>query len=261
MTRNIVLFMALLILFSSLTNEYLIEKTEGIESEEQKSNMTFSKQMLQLSAKPVYVQEKQPQSANSSNNTLGYPIFPKDLIDRSPIKGILNASVTIIEFSDFQCPYSANFYSKVLPQIEKDYINTKKLRLLYQHFPIVGLHNNSYLASNAAECAKEQNKFWEYHDMLWDTQKEWENKSTDNAEDTFANFASNLGLDSMNFDFCLYAKKYSDRIYDDYQQGLKYGVSGTPTFLITNNKEYDIIVGLQPYSVFKQIIDKQLGIH
>ena len=260
-TIGIIIFVALLSLFSSLTNEYMIEKAEGITSEEQSDTNPLN-QKLQSSTKSSYLQEQQQQPSHSTNssNTADNPISIIDLINQSPKKGNANASVTIIKFSDLQCPYSAIFYMEVLPQIEKDYINTEKLNLVYKHFPLVELHSNTYDASNAAECAREQSKFWEYHNVLWDTQTEWANQDIDIAINKFKNFALKLGLNSMNFDFCLDAKKYSNKIYNDYQQGLKYGVSVTPTFLIinNNNNESGIIVGVQPYPIFKQIIEEYL---
>lgn len=264
-TESIILFIALIILFPSLTNEYIIEKAEGITSEEQ-SDITPLNQKSQSSTKSSDLQEQQQQQqsqSTNSSNIVDNPISIIDLINQSSIKGKANASVSIIEFSDFQCPYCAFFYSEVLPQLEKDYINTEKLNLVYKHFPLVQVHSNTYDASNAAECAREQSKFWEYHDILWQTQNEWANQIIDIAIDKFKDFALHLGLNSMDFDFCFYAKKYSNKIYNDYQQGLKYGVSATPSFFIINNynEEYDILVGVQSYSIFKQIIDQYLNVH
>ena len=92
-----------------------------------------------------------------------------------PVLGKSDAKLTIIEFSDFQCPFCERFYLDTLPQLKKDYIDTGKVQLAFRHFPIASIHPNAKTAHEAAECANEQGKFWEYHDLLFQTQEQWSN--------------------------------------------------------------------------------------
>ncbi len=89
-------------------------------------------------------------------------------IGDSPVKGDANAPITIVEFSDFQCPFCARFYTQTLGQIEREYIDTGKVKLVYKDFPLNSIHPNAQKAAEAARCAGEQNKFWEYHDKLFE---------------------------------------------------------------------------------------------
>ncbi|MEK7497584.1 MAG: thioredoxin domain-containing protein [Patescibacteria group bacterium] len=90
-------------------------------------------------------------------------------IGDSSSKGDSNAKVVLVEFSDFQCPFCARFYSETLGQIQKDYIDTGKVRLVYKHFPLISIHPNAQKAGEASECANEQGKFWEMHDALFES--------------------------------------------------------------------------------------------
>jgi len=177
----------------------------------------------------------------------------------SPVEGNKNAPLTIVEFSDFQCPFCGAFYSQTLPQIQKDYIDSGKVKLVYRDFPLGNIHQNAMAASLAAQCANEQGKFWDYHNTLFSSQRDWATLSSINATNAFKQFAVDLKLDSNNFNSCIDSAKYQDKISKNFQDGTTYGVSGTPTFFIGDDKNgYIPLVGAQPYSVFKQSIDAQL---
>jgi protein-disulfide isomerase len=137
-----------------------------------------------------------------------------------------------------------------LPQIEEKYIKTGKVRYVYRDFPL-NFHQYAQKAAEAAECADEQRKFWEYHDILFQKQSEW----VAVGESKFKEYAQQLDLDMQRFNQCLDSGKYASEVQKDYNDGLKYGVSGTPTFFINGIK----IVGAQPYSVFEQIIEQELN--
>ena len=120
--------------------------------------------------------------------------------DNDPVIGKLNAPVTIIEFSDFQCPFCAKFHLETLPLIMNEYINEGQVKLVFRDFPIQSIHPNALPASLAAECANEQGKFKEMHDVLFENQKEWNKQSIDNVIITFNQYASGMGLDGNTFD-------------------------------------------------------------
>jgi protein-disulfide isomerase len=171
-------------------------------------------------------------------------------IDDDPVKGSKNAPITIVEFSDFQCPFCARFYTQTLPSIEENYIKTGKVKFIYRDFPL-NFHQYAQKAAEAAECADEQGKFWEYHDILFQKQSEWSSAGVEKLKE----YAQNLGLDTAKFNECLDSGKYAGEVQKDYSDGSNYGVTGTPTFFINGIE----VVGAQPYSVFQQIIEQELN--
>ncbi len=181
--------------------------------------------------------------------------------DNDPIIGDPNAPITIIEFSDFQCPFCARFHIQTLPLILEEYIEQGKVKLVFRDFPIQSIHPNALPASVAAECANEQGKFKEMHDMLFDYQNEWNNQDTDDALSLFSQYATNIQLEQDTFDSCLTNGKYIDEIKKDLDDGRDYGVSGTPGFFVGNDEiGYVELKGAQPFESFKKIIDAQLDI-
>ena len=179
--------------------------------------------------------------------------------DNDPVIGKLNAPVTIIEFSDFQCPFCAKFHLETLPLIMNEYINEGQVKLVFRDFPIQSIHPNALPASLAAECANEQGKFKEMHDVLFENQKEWNKQSIDNVIITFNQYASGMGLDGNTFDSCLKNGKYVEEIQKDLNDGRTYGISGTPGFFVGNDQIGFIeLKGAQPFENFKKVIDNQL---
>lgn len=177
----------------------------------------------------------------------------------SPVMGNPNAPITMIEFSDFQCPFCGRFFSLTLPDIEKNYIDSGKVRLVYKNFPLENLHSNALAASIAAECANEQGKFWEYHNTLFENQTSWAQLSATDTIKAFKQYASEFGLDANSFNSCLDSGKYVDKVNKDQQDGSQYGVNGTPTFFIGNDKKgYMELDGDQPFSSFKKELDSEL---
>ena len=190
----------------------------------------------------------------------GQPKLPiKIFADNDPIIGNKDAPITIIEFSDFQCPFCARFHLETLPQIMNEYINKGQVKLIFRDFPIQSIHPNAVPASMAAECANEQGKFEEMYDKLFENQKEWSNQNTDTLIMTFNQYAVQMELEKKEFDTCLKNGKYIEEIQKDLNDGRVYGISGTPGFFVGNNQIGFIeLKGAQPFESFKKVIDSQL---
>jgi protein-disulfide isomerase len=160
-----------------------------------------------------------------------------------PIKGVKSAPVTIIEFTDFQCPFCKRSQDTI-KQIEQTYGN--KIAFVERQYPLP-FHNRAKPSAEAALCAKDQGKFWEMHDKLFPSQ------SLEDAD--IKRFATEVGLNQKKFDQCLTEHKYAARIDADIADGQRYGVRGTPHFFINGRP----ISGAQPFDVFKSAIDDELA--
>ncbi|MBS3059181.1 MAG: DsbA family protein [Candidatus Diapherotrites archaeon] len=172
----------------------------------------------------------------------------QELADDDPAKGSTDAPVTIIEFSDFQCPFCGRFYDQALSQIQSEYIDTGKVKLIYRDFPLSSIHPEAQPAAEAAECANEQGKFWEMHNKIFENQDSMSAAS-------YKQWAAELGLNTTQFNSCLDTSKYEGEVLADFSDGSNAGGSGTPTFFINGQK----IVGAQPFSSFKAVIDAELS--
>jgi len=181
-------------------------------------------------------------------------------LDDDPFKGNANAPVTVVEFSDFQCPFCSRFYTQTLPALQENYIDTGKIKLVYKDLPLDNLHPNARPAHIAAECADEQGKFWEYHDVLFENQAQWSRLSSTDLSSQLNQYATSMGLESASFDSCLSSPSMADEVNADFLQAAQYGATGTPTFFIGNEKDGFIkLVGAQPYAAFQAAIDAKLG--
>lgn len=195
-------------------------------------------------------------AAPSQNGGTQQPQVPSRIsvsTDDDPVKGAANAKVTVIEFSDFQCPFCSRFFSQSFGQIEKDYIDTGKVLFVYRDFPLDSIHPQAVPGALAANCANEQGKFWEYHDKIFQNQESMSDAS-------YKAWAAELGLNTQQFNQCYDSKKYQSEVQKDFQDGAAAGVSGTPTFFIGSpSKGYQQLVGAQPFAVIKQVIDAELA--
>ncbi len=192
-----------------------------------------------------------PQAANPNN-----PVLIS--LDDDPVKGDPNAPITIVEFSDFQCPFCERFYQQTLPLIEENFIQTGKAKLVFRDMPL-SIHPNAVPAHSAAECADEQNSFWDYHDVLFDRQAEWQRLGATDLYEKLNAYATELDLDS-SFESCLSSAQFQAEVNKDFADARKYGASGTPTFFVGNDEiGYVKLVGAQPYSAFESLINSQLG--
>ena len=180
--------------------------------------------------------------------------------DDDPTLGNPNAIITIIEFSDYQCPFCAKFHKDTLPQLKENYISTGKANFVYRDFPIQSIHPNAVPAALASECADDQGKFWEMHDMIFQDQRIWRDLPIQESTNFFSGYAIRMGLDMGEFNSCMSNGKYLDEISKDLDDGRLYGVSGTPAFFVGNEKIGFIqITGAQPFSSFQKVIDGQLN--
>ncbi len=169
-----------------------------------------------------------------------------------PVMGNANAKVKVVEFADFQCPFCEQWFQQVEPNLVKDYVNTGKVAFYWRDYPFLGQESN--YAASAARCANEQGKFWEFHDYLY-THQGQENSGAF-SKDNLKQFAANLGdLNTTQFNSCLDADKYATDYQKDLSDGQKAGVNGTPTVFVDGQP----IVGAQPYTAFKTIIDQELS--
>lgn len=174
--------------------------------------------------------------------------------NKDAVLGSSDAPVTIVEYSDYQCPYCSRFHSGAYQGLVSEYISTGKVKLIFKDFPL-SFHPQAQKASEAANCTLEQDtmKYWQMHDMLFTRNAEWAGK--ENASEIFKSFASDLGLDKGDFETCLDSGKYADEVTQDIAEGRIDSVSGTPSFLINGQQ----IVGAQPFEAFKKIIEAELA--
>jgi|SRR3989344_115602 len=174
-------------------------------------------------------------------------------VDDDPVMGSKNAKVVVIEFSDYQCPFCRSFWQDTLPQLKKDYIDTGKIKFVYRDYPL-SFHPSAAPSAQSAECARDQDKYWEMHDKIFSEQaKKGQGTVTYSAQD-LKTWASQIGLDAGQFSRCLDSGKYKLEVEKDFSDGNVAGVSGTPSFFINGR----LIVGAQPFSAFQAIIDEEL---
>jgi protein-disulfide isomerase len=171
------------------------------------------------------------------------------LSDARHFQGNDDAPVTMVEFSDFKCPFCGRFSTETLPLIRGQYINTGQVRFVYKHFAILG--PESTRIAEATECAAEQGQFWAYHDRVFADQTTV--RSTFN-DDNLADLAGELGLDTTAFGECLASGRYTDQIQRESQAASAMGLRGTPGFLINGV----FVSGAQPVETFQQVIKEQL---
>lgn len=164
-----------------------------------------------------------------------------------------NAKVTVVEFSDFQCPFCRSFWSGAYQQIKSEYIDTGKIKFVYRDYPL-SFHPAAQVSAEASECAEEQGKFWEMHDKIFQEQAKQGTGTVTYGVVELKKWASQIGLTSAKFNQCLDSRKYKSEVEKDLADGSTYGVSGTPTLFVNGNP----IVGAQPFAVFKALIDKEL---
>lgn len=185
---------------------------------------------------------------------------PTDMkLGEAAYKGKKTAPVTLIEFSDYQCPYCKRHATTTMTQLTESYIDTGKLRFVMREMPIPNLHPRAHAASVAVLCSGDQGNYWGMHDALFNDQKA-------KTDDDFKAMADTLGLDGTAFSTCLASKRFDAQIKADQAEARKLGITGTPSFVLglTDPKDPSIvhltkfIRGAQPFATFSADIDELL---
>ncbi len=158
-------------------------------------------------------------------------VLAVEVSDTDWSKGNSDAVVTLVEYSDFQCPACGTFFP-ILKQVHEDYED--QLKFVYRHFPLKQIHPNAEAAARAAEAAGLQGKFWEMHDLLFEDQTVWSDQG--NVDETFEQYASNLGLDVEKFKNDFDSNAVKGAVDDDVEGGFSSGINATPTFFINGQK-------------------------
>jgi protein-disulfide isomerase len=174
------------------------------------------------------------------------PIFRADIaVNGAPFKGTERAPVTIVKFEDFQCPYCKTVQT-TYQELLKRY--NGKVRLVHKDLPLDAIHPQARQAAEAARCAGEQGKFWEYHDALYAN-------SPKAAVEELKAYAKEVGINAASFEQCFTSGKYKGLVQKDLSEGAQLGLTGTPTFFI-NGREMS---GAQPVEAFTAVIDEELN--
>ena len=181
-----------------------------------------------------------------SNNDSKLRTSSKLIENGSPILGDSNAPITILEWGDYQCTFCHKFHQNTLNAIIEDYIKTGKVKMIFKDFPLNG--PDSILAAEAAYCADDQKKYWQYHDELY---KNWGGERTGwVTRESLDRFATTVNLNLDEFNECLDSHKYQNRVNAHYEFGKEIGIDATPSFLVFNDQKIIKIRGNQPLEVF-----------
>jgi protein-disulfide isomerase len=199
-----------------------------------------------------------PQPNQAMQHLTGPPNFDLDIAG-APTKGRPDAKLVVVEFSDFQCPFCGRYTRETMPQVEREYVETGKIRYVFRHFPLERLHPLALRASEAAECAFQQGKFWPMHLQLFANQQAL-------AEPDLTRSAQALGVNMSSYQVCMAAQlKSPTRVRQDQTEGARAGITGTPTFFIGTmtaaGKVHALkrLVGAQPFAAFKTTLDALLS--
>ena len=214
--------------------------------------------LQQFRPPPAGAPPSQPPANTAKPAAPQLPAFDLELAG-SPSKGKPDARLVILEFSDFECPFCGRYSRDTYAQVIKEYVDTGKVRYVFRHLPIESLHPRALRASEAAECAHAQGRFWDYHDRLFVNQQAL-------AEPDLSRHAQALSLNMPAYDKCMAAQLASPaKIRQDQGEGGRAGVTGTPTFFIgTVTKEGRLkalrrLVGAHPIANFRAALDALLA--
>lgn len=172
------------------------------------------------------------------------------------VLGSSEAPLTLVEFSDYQCPFCRRFHDQTFSQLKKSYIDTGKVRYVFRDFPLDRIHPQARKAAEAAHCVGDQGKYWQIHDLLFQNQQRLQ-------PDDLKSYARKLGLDMSAFETCFDKHKYASRVQQNLNDGLRAGVRGTPSFVLGKTGDGGtvdglMITGARPFADFKQVIDQLL---
>ena len=168
------------------------------------------------------------------------------------VKGNENASVTVVEFSDYQCPFCKRHFDQTADQLMKEYVDTGKVRYMFRDLPL-SFHANAHVAAEAARCAGDQDQYEAYHDKLFENQTVWAEVS--DPATIFSGYATELGMNAGTFSSCFSSGEHKAAVDEDLALARKAGASGTPTFFVNGKR----LVGAQPFAAFKTMVDAELN--
>ena len=178
------------------------------------------------------------------------PVSASDFIQGNP-----NSKVVLVEYADYQCPFCGRFYSDTVQSIEKDYVTTGKIAYVYRDFAFLGAESQK--SAEAASCANDQGKYWEYHNYLF-THQSGENQGNF-ADNKLEAFAGTLGLDTNQFNTCLESGKYTQAVKNSTAEGTSIGVNGTPhSFILVDGKVVSDVNGAYPLADVTAKLDAAL---
>ncbi|MBI4975389.1 DsbA family protein [Candidatus Peregrinibacteria bacterium] len=179
-----------------------------------------------------------------------------DLSDDDPVLGDKSAPISIVDFSDFQCPYCRSFYNETFSKIKQAYIDTGKVKFIYRDFPL-SFHPDAMPAAMSAECVREQKgdkAYYEMHDKIFEGENKLGSGTVEIPKSSLDKYAKEIGVDMDKFQSCVKSEKYKSEIEADVEAGKKIGVGGTPSFVVAGK----YIEGAEDFSTFQAIIDEAL---
>ncbi len=204
---------------------------------------------------PIQRAKESPPAVRAVAETPASEIVLK--IADAPSRGAKDARLVLVEFSDYQCPFCARHVRETMPEIEREYVRTGKVRYVFRDFPLEAIHPQAFRAAEAARCAGEQGKFWEMHDRLFSHQQAL-------GPEALLVHAEAVGLDVKRFQRCLERGTFVERIRRDLAEGQQAGVRGTPTFFLGfaepggKVRVARVLRGAHSYRVFRQTIEELL---
>ncbi len=211
-------------------------------------DLTKIRKLLESGARPTAA-AVQPKAFEERNLSIG----------PSPFLGQPDAPITLVEFSDYQCPFCRRHYINTHGELVKNYVDTGKIRIVMKEFPLTSIHPRALPASLAALCAGDQGKYWEMHNLLFENQKSLSNED-------LLDYGKQLGLETDRFTDCFTDGTYAERVDNDMNDGKEFGVRGTPSFVMgitdTDNPDQVLISkffsGARSYESLSKEIDAML---
>jgi protein-disulfide isomerase len=230
-------------------DEELMRRIEALEQGQQRILQQLGQIQRQLRERPAAAPER-PAGPEVAGKVID--------LGANPVKGEPTAPLTLVEFTDYQCPFCSRHVHDTHPEIAEQYIDAGKLRYATLDLPIESIHPLAFRAAEATHCAEQQGKFWEMHDRLF---------ANPRALEPWSGHAEALGLDAAAFDECLTSERYAAAVRRDMAEAGRVGASGTPSFVIARTDPNDptkveglsFIRGAQPFAVFKAQLDAALA--
>jgi protein-disulfide isomerase len=187
-----------------------------------------------------------------AENKPGGPAAPtkaKLHLEGAPMLGSKDAPITMVEFTDYQCPFCQRFHLQVYGELKKNFIDTGKVRFFSRDLPLDSLHPNATRAAQAGRCAGDQGQFWQLRDIMGSHPEALD-------MDSLVRDALSLHLDAQGFRTCVESGKYKEAVQGDVLEAMKIGADGTPAFVVGKSTpdgvDGDLIVGAQPYNLFDE---------